>query len=1210
MEIFLFLLCALLTATHAVLGQVKTELLTPAGRRLAILCTLLAFLVVNHVLFGDRLPPEIRHIRFLLATLMLASALGLNGIIWFSRENPAPLESRLFACVFLPFAFLSWMPALVFPLLGGFFLLLSILSFRFRPLPPETGRRSRRIIWTLVLSIILLLTSLGVARSQSLRETDLRNDLLMQARMVASTISRKDISRLNFDETDAHNPVFQRMSRQLALFADKMNHRAIYTMLKKDGNILFGPESLAPSDPMASPPGTVYEKPARELRQAFIQQTPFTGGPYRDEYGTYVSAFVPVLDRHSRKLLMVVGLDMETPTWNQHLRRARQLPLFFGMLSLLLVLAVHLSLDRRKKGRMEHFWLRHTHAAFFFLTGTLVASYIGMSAHTSEMISRKRTFQQLAISKTARIQESLTSLRDKELRALARFFESSEEVTSGEFRRFTLDFHQLTYVWTWAWAPRVEREELALFTQEVRNRTHADFAVFQTGENPSGDLYPILFIEPQKPNKVQLGMDLLADPLTAPLIEDSLVTGQALISDPVPLILETGSVPGAVIIMPVHLGESREKPSGFVMATLEFPDFLRNTVHWMDPLSAREHAIFSVDLMQMDDLPFSGNPAGNHIFLSSTRPAGHAENQGELVTHVPLFIMGKPYVAGFFPNHHFREIYPVRAGWIMFLAGMILVLCLTLLLGFIMQRHLELQMEVDHHSLNLNRSEEKYHQLVDNAPVGILVLYRSRILYANPAARNLLCLAGDQDWPDFCHFIHPEVRESFCKYIEVPGEQGLPFTIETDLSVGEKHIPCELQVSRFSVDSPSAFLVFMHDLTIQRSTQSENEKLLNRLNQSQKIELVGRLAGSVAHDFNNMLGVILGSTVLLLEQTEKSDPKLREVLEIQAAASRCEDLTRRLLAFARRQEVQPVIVDINQNIRLLKMKLKDLLGSGIHLDLQLAETVWLVRIDPEQIGAILTNLLTNAKTAMENDGTITIRTGNTVRAPAENLPSSEFVFLSVTDTGSGMAPGILSHVFEPFFSTWKTGEGTGLGLSMVHGMVTQNGGFIEVSTQPGVGSTFVLHFPRSESRRIHGPVSQPVHAVSVLGTETILLLEEEPANRRITQRMLERAGYEVIPAANAGEALPLFQNNETVIDLIMTEPPRQESDREALEEWAALFPGVHFLVMSDTDPENRTEETSIAPVFLRKPFTGKQLLELVHVALHGQGTDGFDKVET
>jgi PAS domain S-box-containing protein len=394
------------------------------------------------------------------------------------------------------------------------------------------------------------------------------------------------------------------------------------------------------------------------------------------------------------------------------------------------------------------------------------------------------------------------------------------------------------------------------------------------------------------------------------------------------------------------------------------------------------------------------------------------------------------------------------------------------------------------------------------------------------------------------------------------------------------------------------------DITERKQAEEEQEKLQSQLNQAQKMESVGRLAGGLAHDFNNLLGVILGRADLALEQLDPAQPLHADLMEIRTAAQRSADLTRKLLAFARRQSVAPQVLDLNEIVESMLQMLRRLIGEDLDLVWLPGAGCWPVKVDPSQIDQILANLCVNARDAIADVGKVTIETGNRVfdEADCVNHPcfiSGEYVLLAVSDDGCGMDRETLACIFEPFFTTKGVGEGTGLGLATVYGIVKQNDGFINVYSEPGSGTRFTIYLPRHKGKA--GPVPRERAEVPARrGHETILLAEDEPSLLKLTTVILEKQGYTVVGAGTPGEAIRLAREHPGEIHLLLTDVIMPEMNcRDLFKSLLPLYPNLKCLFMSGYTASAIAHHGVLEEGvhFIQKPFSIKDLTAKVQETL-------------
>lgn len=400
------------------------------------------------------------------------------------------------------------------------------------------------------------------------------------------------------------------------------------------------------------------------------------------------------------------------------------------------------------------------------------------------------------------------------------------------------------------------------------------------------------------------------------------------------------------------------------------------------------------------------------------------------------------------------------------------------------------------------------------------------------------------------------------------------------------------------------YVAVKEDTTERRRAEEERENLRAQLAQAQKMESVGRLAGGVAHDFNNMLGVIMGHVELAMLESGPDEPLYADLEAIQDAGRRSSNLTRQLLTFARHQTVAPKVLDLNEAVEGMLKMLRRLVGEDIDLAWRPGSNLGPVCIDPSQVDQILANLCVNARDAIADVGRISIETGAatldaTYVAQHPEAALGEYILLTVSDDGCGMDAETRSHIFEPFFTTKEIGKGTGLGLATVYGAVKQNNGFISFESEPGHGTTFRIHLPR------HTPRAAPRRerertAASAGGGETILLVEDEPATLKATTRMLERMGYAVIATTRPGEAIRLAQETRGRIDLLMTDVVMPEMNgRDLAANLESICPDIKRLFMSGYTAGviARHNFQDDGEHFIAKPFQMKELAAKIRESL-------------
>ncbi|MBW3555067.1 MAG: response regulator [Gemmatimonadetes bacterium] len=513
--------------------------------------------------------------------------------------------------------------------------------------------------------------------------------------------------------------------------------------------------------------------------------------------------------------------------------------------------------------------------------------------------------------------------------------------------------------------------------------------------------------------------------------------------------------------------------------------------------------------------------------------------------------------------------------------------------------HARLEMYATEQAREARRSTERYRVLMQNAGDAIFVLDRSgKIVEANERAAALLGRGvGQLLYQPLGAFMDAADAEAIIDGASQTPD-GLPEERRLVRPDGEVAW-VEVSTSVTRLDEETFILAIARDLTQRKRNEEALRRSEEELGHSQRLDAIGRLSGGIAHDFNNVLTAIQGSTQLLMMEFPEDGPVYDELREIDREAARAAALTRQLLAFSRKQVFQPRVLDLNAEILDMERMLGRLAGENVELRVELDPDLGRIRADASQVHQVVMNLAVNARDAMPDGGVLLIATRNV--DAVDGPDSGEGVLLTVRDTGTGIPEDVREKIFEPFFST-KGAKGTGLGLSTVYGIVRQSGGSIRVDSAPAEGTTFEIRLPRVDGAA--EPVDKPSPSDAVEGSETILIVEDEAAVRKLAVRILRKYGYTALDAATGEEALELLRARSTPVDLLVTDLMMPGMGGAELAAAAAeRFPDIPVLYMSGYTDETIVEQGILKQGIwlLEKPFTPEGFVRRIREVLGAAG---------
>ncbi|MCJ8502836.1 CHASE domain-containing protein [Desulfatitalea alkaliphila] len=1064
-----------------------------------------------------------------------------------------------------------------------------------------------RHLWLHWMAVVVLFTVGGYWACQwrtAVTDQAVRAHLQHQAWALGMTINPERVLSFDFAAADLDNPAFQRLQQQLAAYCAIAGCRGIWTSARRGDRLLFGPESYAPGDPMASFPGAPYQQAPQAVFDIFRHGRSVVIGPYTDEFGTFLSAVAPIRHPRNNEVLMVVGMDMDAAAWTSKLANTRRLTLLATAgLGILALAAIGLLHGRSHWSPVWRERLRHTETMAVILFGVAATLLAAWLFHDSESRLRQNGLRQLAQTHFHLVQEAVHDLRTHHLEAVARLYQSSRFVDRDEFRVFTDPMVRRADIHAMAWLLTVPADQVSELGDYARGKEVDPFAIWQLADNGRRQLaagrqtyHPVWYVEPWRDNQKALGFDFGSEPLRRAALETAAISGLPTATAPINLIAFDEKEEGIAIVLPVRaMATDLPAPlhNGFVLAVLRPLPFLENVL----ALSAFDRNPIALTLCHYSrdngfaPLSTAGAPHNSDAALPAPMDIGGTT----LSSLFPLFAFGRSYALVVNPTPVFLEAHPARAALITVLAGGLLTTLTTLLTLLLVRRRSDLEREVRNRTAELQaaretsaRNERFLDSVLESVQDGISVLDTElNIIHANKMMAKWYpvdgALVGQK-----CHRVYhnSDTPCAACPTLRCIRSGRM----EREIVPGRPDTPVEwIELYSYPIKAPdtgevTGVVEFVRDITEQRRLQAQ-------LFQSQKMESVGRLAGGVAHDFNNMLSVISGYSELLLDKLAPDDPSRQDVAEIASAAQRSALLVRHLLAFARKQTIAPVSLDLNTTVGGMIKMLERMIGEHIAIEWRPAPDLWRIRMDPAQLDQVLTNLAVNARDAIAGTGRVIIETANATfdeaysREHAECLPG-QYVMLAVSDNGQGMEKQVVAQLFEPFFTTKPQGEGTGLGLSTVYGIVTQNRGFVNVYSEPGTGSTFRIYLPRDTVVE-QAPARPTAPAPAPSGTETVLLVEDEPSLLELATLMLQRLGYTVVAAQSPGRALALARAADRHIDLLMTDVIMPEmSGRDLWQAMRALRPTLKCLFMSgytaNVIAHHGVLEENV--YFLQKPF--------------------------
>ena len=876
----------------------------------------------------------------------------------------------------------------------------------------------------------------------------------------------------------------------------------------------------------------------------------------------------------------------------------------------------------------------------FILTiviGILVSSFLFVVVKNWEQKDQQLKFESVVKGYANAVRNSLNA-NVEALKFFGDFFDNSTHVSRQEFSSFANSvLPRYPGIQAFSWNPLVPHSERASYESLAREEGLDNFKFTERAEEnrlvTAGhreDYVVVYYIEPLETNKPALGFDIASNPARLKAITKGFDTAELSATDRITLVQESGDQPGILLLLPIYrqgfslntIEERFENRRGFVVEVLRIGDVIEAA---LQGFADRGINLYLYDLSADEKKRFLYYRPSRLSEMPEQPMAEEAMQKG-LRWNQTFDFAGRQWKMLMSPSSYYLKSQKMWQAWIVLLSSLFLTFTLAFYLFKKLRYTAEIERKVSQElrtnqqlaaevserrqaEAALRESEARYRELfVSNPhPMWIYDLETLAFLDVNDAAMTHYGYSRE----DFLAMTIKDIRPA----------EDVPRLLDNVHHVGDgldkagvwRHIrkdgsiiEVEITSHALLLDQRRTELVLVNDITDRRRIEAEREKLQAQLLHAQKMESVGRLAGGVAHDFNNMLGVILGRAEMMFMGIKPGDPYYEDLQEIYKAAQRSADLTRQLLAFARKQTIAPKALDLNDTVEGMLKMLRRLIGEDIDLVWKPDTFLWPVKVDPAQVDQVLANLCVNARDAIFGIGKVTIETNNVFfdqaycASHAEAKPG-QYVMLAVSDDGCGMDKKTLENLFEPFFTTKEVGEGTGLGLAMIYGIVKQNDGFINVTSEPGQGTTFKLYFPRT--RDADKAVGEQTATAIETGSETVLLVEDEESILRLGTAILEKFGYNVIAACTPGEAISMAEQSDMRIHLLVTDVVMPEMNGKELKtRIEKLIPDIKVLFMSGYTGNVIVHRGILEGDvhFLQKPFSVSSLVGKVREVLDQQ----------
>lgn len=1021
----------------------------------------------------------------------------------------------------------------------------------------------------ITLACLIAIGSLLVAWTAMRAEDDRRRQMLNEARAVANALDSTRLASLDTPREIPEAAQYQRLRHELDCLVNNLSRCRFISIFvtQPDGALKFLLGSEDHDLRIASRREHLHGEIAAVGRQMAVRGAARASGMVHDHGESLHSAIVPLLsttaDAHSGVVAVGFAIDPE-----KHILAAIVMPpLLFTATAVLILLIGAAWIERRirRDGKPAHEWRHLEHALSIIAIGALLSLTLYWIVRQDDLQKRQQVFWDLTSERVEAIDRLLRVVQNIKLEALARFFAASEYVSPEEFQNYTRFLLTDPLVESWQWI------------QPVMTTDH-------------DTLYQIARIAPLDDRRSELGLDIRQERQRFAALEEARRTGLPTAAELPPHVRRDGQQIYAVY-RPVFSDSGSEHLLGFAGAVLPLRAVLKN-VQWNDTA-----ALF-----------LASARSGEQPRTLATTWDGQSSLRGNFSARQPVLAFGETFLVTAQASPAFDQLYPAYTGTLVLIAGLLLTTLLALLNGFFFQRRIRLEWLVEMRTAELVVAGHHTELAIRGADLGTWDWNaRTGDIAMNVRWAEMLGLAGNElprrvdEWP---RLVDPDQQPAFRQAIADLGE-GRRESYEAELRLKHRNgdpvwaLVRGRTIARGPKGEPLRICGTCLDITPRILAETEREHLKDQLQQIQRIEAVGRLAGGIAHDLNNLLSPIIGYGQLLIEDLRDADHKRAYADAILRAGLRARDLVGQLLAYSRKQALEIKPVDINEIIAEFEPLLRRTIPEDIEIRIVPANHSSTILADSGQIEQVLMNLAVNAAQAMPDGGRLTIETARVELDQQDvqiypDLQPGRYLVLAVSDTGTGLAQEIRDRIFEPFFST-KGDKGTGMGLATVYGIVKQHGGNIWLYSEPGQGTTFKVFLPTTDEapRRAIGDQGS---LVDLTGTETILLVEDNEDVRSLAGSVLARYGYTILSAASGQEALAKAQAQEGPIHLLLTDVVMPEMNgRELYRAMIQHFPQMAVLYMSgytdDVIAHRGVLDEGVH--FIQKPFSIESLAQRV-----------------